>query len=374
MAASAGSRHPVEVYLQAHGISGLADGLWHYGPAAHELVRTGPSVADGVAIVLTGVPWRTQWRYAERGYRHLWWDAGSIAAHLGLLARTAGRRARIRLDFPDAEIASAVGADGRAELVLAIVELTSQVSWRPPEQPVTTGDLGSDPWYFPLVGKTHRAASMRVWPPPTGQDAEPRDEDQADKPQRDTAVPAQVPPIGADELIRRRLTTRTFAPRALEADALTWPLGLTVKLPDWDAADIAPVARVFVHAVTGLEPGCYDFSSVASPLSAGDLRADAQAVCLGQSAARDCGYLVLLAADLDATLARRGERGYRDLQFYAGLAVSRGQLAATALGLGSCPLTICDEVAARFTPPGAIPLIALAVGHPARPGNGDRHD
>src|SRR6266508_1220324 len=33
-----------------------------------------------VVLVLTGIPWRTGWKYTERGYRHLFWDAGMILA------------------------------------------------------------------------------------------------------------------------------------------------------------------------------------------------------------------------------------------------------------------------------------------------------
>jgi hypothetical protein len=34
------------------------------------------------AVVITGVPWRTGWRYRERGYRHVYWDAGTMLAQL----------------------------------------------------------------------------------------------------------------------------------------------------------------------------------------------------------------------------------------------------------------------------------------------------
>ncbi len=366
-AASAGNRHPIEVYLNAHRVTGLADGIWHYDPVAHELVSLGPPAADGVAVILTGVPWRTQWKYAERGYRHLWWDAGSVIAQLAVLARASGRRARIRLDFPDADLADMVGADGRAELPLAIVELTGQIGWHRPERAAAAGDLGSAPWYFPLVRKTHEAARLDSWI--LGSPGHRRTV------ARDIKVPAQVAPLSTEEMLRSRLTTRKFAPEALPADALTWPLEVAVSPPDWDGAEVGPTATVFVHAVRGLAAGCYDLSSVTPKLDhPGDVRSDAQAACLNQAAAHDCAYLVLLAADLDAALASRGERAYRDLQLYAGLAVSRWQLAATALGLGSCPLTMCDEVAAHFTPPGKIPLLAIAVGSPARQINEERRD
>ena len=52
-------------------IDGLDDGVHWYDPLEHALVRVGPPAADGVTtLVVTGVPWRTSWRYVERGFRH----------------------------------------------------------------------------------------------------------------------------------------------------------------------------------------------------------------------------------------------------------------------------------------------------------------
>ena len=42
------------------------------------------------AIVVTGVPWRTGWKYRERGYRHVYWDAGTMLAQTLALADSAG--------------------------------------------------------------------------------------------------------------------------------------------------------------------------------------------------------------------------------------------------------------------------------------------
>jgi hypothetical protein len=73
-AASAGGRFPLEVYLQAHGVHGLDDGVHWYDPIAHGLVRIAPApLGDDLAttVIVTGVAWRTTWRYAERGFRHV---------------------------------------------------------------------------------------------------------------------------------------------------------------------------------------------------------------------------------------------------------------------------------------------------------------
>ena len=39
---------------------------------------------------MTGVPWRTGWRYRERGYRHIYWDAGTMLGQLLAVADSAG--------------------------------------------------------------------------------------------------------------------------------------------------------------------------------------------------------------------------------------------------------------------------------------------
>ncbi len=43
--------------------------------------------AATTTLVVTGVPWRTGWRYAERGYRHLLWDAGTVLSQVLALRR-----------------------------------------------------------------------------------------------------------------------------------------------------------------------------------------------------------------------------------------------------------------------------------------------
>ena len=60
---------------------------------------------------MTGVPWRTGWRYRERGFRHIYWDAGTMLAQLLALADSTGLTARLFTTFPDAEVAALVGAD-----------------------------------------------------------------------------------------------------------------------------------------------------------------------------------------------------------------------------------------------------------------------
>src|SRR4051812_40583027 len=59
---------PARAVRASRGVAGLADGVHWYDPVGHALARVGPPAArDATTLVVTGVPWRTGWRYAERG-------------------------------------------------------------------------------------------------------------------------------------------------------------------------------------------------------------------------------------------------------------------------------------------------------------------
>jgi hypothetical protein len=82
-AGSAGGRFPLELYvavpdgMPAPRGTPVPPGVHWYDTADHALVLIGqPPRGDAPVVVVTGIPWRTGWRYRERGYRHVYWDAG----------------------------------------------------------------------------------------------------------------------------------------------------------------------------------------------------------------------------------------------------------------------------------------------------------
>src|SRR5579859_7761969 len=95
-AGSAGGRFPLELYVSARRVSGLEDGVFWYEPVGHALRKVGPPAnGESCALIVTGVPWRTAWKYAERGLRHVYWDAGTMLAQTLALADSAGLRPRL---------------------------------------------------------------------------------------------------------------------------------------------------------------------------------------------------------------------------------------------------------------------------------------
>src|ERR1700690_3488347 len=99
-AGSAGGLFPLELYVAAHAVRGLPDGVHWYDPVDHALRQVGPAPSgEATTLVVTGIPWRTGWRYSERGFRHLYWDCGTMLSHTLSLAESGGHPPRLYTRF-----------------------------------------------------------------------------------------------------------------------------------------------------------------------------------------------------------------------------------------------------------------------------------
>jgi hypothetical protein len=95
-AGSAGARFPEELYVAVPEDGSLPAGVHWYHPQEHALVQVGPPPRGASpAVVVTGIPWRTGWRYRERGYRHTYWDSGTMLSQLLAAADSAGLAASL---------------------------------------------------------------------------------------------------------------------------------------------------------------------------------------------------------------------------------------------------------------------------------------
>lgn len=133
-APSAGALYPVETYVIAHSVRGLAPGIYHYAvePHALEQLQSGDyrapsaraamdqrmcSTAD-VVFVWTAVFARSTWKYGQRAYRYIYLDAGHIAQNLALAAVSLGLGSCQIAALYDDEVNKLVGVDGESESVL----------------------------------------------------------------------------------------------------------------------------------------------------------------------------------------------------------------------------------------------------------------
>jgi SagB-type dehydrogenase family enzyme len=352
---SAGGLFPVEAYVAA------ADGLYSFDPLTPGLVRLAEgdaraavgaaAASDGAEafVVLTGIHARTGWKYMERGYRHTWWDAGTMLANLLALAAADGLDPRLHVGFHDRELNGLLGIDGTSEYALAVLALGragAPVAWTAHPAPRASAEARR----FPLAEAAHTASAfsgtdaVRAWQSPE---------------------PGAEPKLPRDELlaaIRRRSSVRRYSDTPLPRDAFA-------ELLDWSEApipaDVPSVVEqlVTLAAVEGLEPGIYDAQlTLLRARDRGELRQDAGFAAMEQDHPQRAAANVFQMADLDGVVERLGERGYRWAQLEAGIRAGRLQIGAFMRGWGAAASTFYDVEVSKLLETDASPLLMVAVG------------
>ncbi len=336
-AGSAGGRFPLELYIAIPDGPEVSDGsdrsdrsdipagVHWYDPREHALVRIGPPPSGAPALIVTGVPWRTGWRYRERGYRHIFWDAGTALAQLLALADSAGLTADLYTEFPDSTITALVGADGINEFPVAVVSLGASVTALEPNGPSAIGSIDAAPIEFDLVSDAHRAGVRETFGVPHGRGAS------IDETIHETIDPLRTATV--EQVVLSRGSQRRMDPsRSVSPQVLLTSMHLAMRgvdLPHF----------VVVHAVDGMASGLYRWPDMKTPIRLGELRDELYFVSLEQALARDAAFVVVSATRVDLL----NEREYRDAQLMAGIVEGRLHLLAYALGACASGMTFLDS-------------------------------
>jgi hypothetical protein len=318
-AGSAGGRFPLELYVAVPEGGTLPPGVHWYDPLDHELLEVGPAPDGEVpALVVTGVPWRTGWRYRERGFRHIYWDAGTMLAQSLALTASAGISARLHTRFPDAQITELVGADGVHEWPVAVVRLGDGAPALRGTGAALSGEVDAAPVEFPLVTSAQCAGVGEELGAPW-----------------DAGAPVDVTGEGGtvESVILARGSQRLMDPtRGLSEDLLRTSMDAALRgidIPHW----------VAIHDVDDVAPGIYRWPDLVTPVRAGNMRDELYRVSLEQGLARDAAFVVIAAADVSAL----DDAEYREAQLAAGLVEGRLHLMAYALGAGASGMTFMDS-------------------------------
>jgi SagB-type dehydrogenase family enzyme len=132
---SGGALHPIEAYVLAPRVSGLARGLYHYAPDTHrlELIRKGATAQQveeflgtqwwfrsaAALVLMTAVFSRTQWKYeCPRAYRVVLAEAGHFCQTFCLVATWLKLAPFCTMALADSTIENALRIDGITESVL----------------------------------------------------------------------------------------------------------------------------------------------------------------------------------------------------------------------------------------------------------------
>ncbi len=402
-APSTGALYQTEVYVAAGEVAGLEPGLYHFGPGDFTLrrlrggdVRAALALAaadDAIArraatVVLSAIYWRNTWKYQGRGYRHLFWDSGTMLANLLAAANGLGLAPRLITGFVDADVNRLLGVDAEREAALELVTVGPEGAAAPraasvdeihhPYMPLSSSEVD-----YPLLREVHAASSLesldavRAWRaaergPGT---AETR---VSEGPPR-ALVPLPTPRAesgrGLGETIQRRGSTRQFGHEALTAAELSTALWAATGGVDADVPAGLVDVYLIVSAVDGVPSGAYFYRPQENALElvkAGELRRESAYLCLEQPIGGAAAAVIYFLAPLDEILAAFGDRGYRLANLAAGLGGGRAYLAAYAQGFGASGLTFYDgHVVELFSPHarGKDAIFVVALGRSAGAGH-----
>ncbi|HEX5138516.1 MAG TPA: SagB family peptide dehydrogenase [Planctomycetota bacterium] len=393
-APSAGALYPTEVYLAAGAVAGLAPGIYNYQVPTHELVRLwdgdqlgalraacgGFAGFDGApfCLVLTGIFWRSAWRYRERGYRRVLLDTGHVLGNLTAIGGHLNATVRPCLGFMDGEVNGLFFFDDATEAALAVVPVAPGLApaapgplWASPARPLKLAAQAlkeeSDLRRSATVGLHRASACAEALAAAAGTGGAPAVSNRS--------IPLEEP-AGLDErmpqAILRRRSGRVYTGAPIPLGALGRALGFAFGRGGGVAFGTreAGILRAFALAfsVDGLDPGIYAVEGAGEgllPVSLGNRREEFFRCSLGQEITHTCAAALVLWAPAAASMDLFGDRAYRYLHLEAGEVGERFQLAATALGYGACGIGgFFDDDLAKLLdlPPSDLILYPVTLG------------
>jgi SagB-type dehydrogenase family enzyme len=379
---SSGNLHPTEAYavLPAIEESPGGAGVYHYAPYEHALEQrarwtpAASSGADSFHVGLTSITWREAWKYGERAFRYCQHDVGHALAALRYTAATLGWRVQLLPEWGDPQLATLLGLD-RAEdfdgaeqeipelLVRVIVDEATVRDLRP------VADTSIE-WF----GRANRLSDAHVeWPAIDEAIKASERQTGSVEPFKATDGSAWPPPSlpasnhSAAQLIRQRRSAVDFdGVSQITREKFLAILDATLpraSAPPFDVWPWAPRLHlvIFVHRVTGLDPGMYVWlrapaeaeglrqtfhakfkweavtdSVTSAPLyrlGGGDLRDFARTLSCQQDIAADGAFSLGMLARFEPLLRERGAAAYRELFWEAGMIGQALYLAAEAAGV-----------------------------------------
>jgi SagB-type dehydrogenase family enzyme len=379
---SSGNLHPTEGYAVLSALAGISGGagVYHYAPLDHALEQrarwpqNSRLVPAGFWVGLTSIPWREAWKYGERAFRYCQHDVGHALAALRFAAATLGWRVQLLPQWEDARLASLLGLDrpedfGDTEREVPELRARVIVNEAAPEAPPPFP--GSSVEWF---GRANRLSNSHVkWSAiDEAVQLSERTVGNPESPAPADSFPwcAPSPPrcdLTSGQLIRQRRSAVDFdGVTAISREGFLAILDSTLPRPSAPPFDAWPFpARLhlvlFVHRVTGLDPGLYlwlrtpgeaevlkraldprfDWEPSGDPISTvplyrlarGDLRAFARTLCCHQNIAADGAFSLGMLAQFGPVLRERGGAAYRELFWEAGMIGQALYLAAEAAGV-----------------------------------------
>lgn len=382
-APSAGALYPSETYLAWPGSVDLSAGLYHYGVhhggltplrdgeafAAVRQALVPESAPNCPVFLVSGIFFRSAWKYRARAYRYLLLDGGHLLENLRLAMGMAGYSGTQAFDFNDTAINQALGLDRDREVILGALIMKAgsaelPTTSQPPAMPPVKADLpgasrvSAREIIYDGMQAVHRAGETIASRSALSNEGFSF---QGITPQFWQALPdppwSRAAPGAsfAGAAIRRR-SRRNFVNRPMTEDQFACLLDLVCCTHRADAlpaqSPVSVACGCLVGNVAGVKPGFYVLDTASRRLGhvfGEDLRTAMAAICLDQAWLANASVHVALFANIEAADRQWGPRGYRYAMMTAGRLGHAVYLSATALGLGCCGIgAFYDSEAAQL--------------------------
>ena len=402
-APSAGALYPNELYLAWPGSTDLPAGVYHFGFDHRQLIPlrkgnfssliqqalAGEGHAAYPLFMVSGLFFRSAWKYRSRAYRYLLMDAGHLLENLHLALSANGFPARLEFKFDDQLLDNLIGVDTDREVCLGCLSMPQSFT-APTPDPET--DLEPLLAAFPKASRVsdkeipyeaildiHIAGRGVIdhFQAPQGPAAVAGLQADPWRPLAEIAADEAIssaPIMDCAEAMLRRRSRRNFVNRSIAGEQFGYLLKLLcigMDAPDQNPANDPPIVSCgcLVGSVTGVNPGFHLLDTRNRQLGQvfkGDKRSEMTAICLNQAwLANAAGHFVFMTnlAKLDQQF---GARGYRHAMMTAGRLGHLLYVGATALGLGCCGIGAFYDGEARQLlglNDDSDMLYLLAVGH-----------
>ncbi|WP_456456251.1 nitroreductase family protein [Nitratifractor sp.] len=346
---SAGALYPNEVYFQARGVEGFADGIYHLEVASSSAVLLKPidesegleaALEDsrrrrGLLLFVSGIYWRSSWKYRDRAFRYVLLDAGHLLGSAEAAALLWEKAYTIRYRI-DREGLNRFFGFGRKEGILSAFDMSTpeEAEVRLPdgslEQVDPTGSFEPDE----RIETVYRASGIL----------------QGCKEMRESSSLPFDKEAWAEAIFRRR-SIRQFSRRSISKEEFL-QIFRWARAPVPSDCDEALELYCVLNRVEGMEPGLWRDGNY---LKRGDFSAEAGYLCLEQDLGKESAVTIFMVSS---------GKNYAPLYQKAGLIGHRLYLAAEVQGIGASGIGAYydDEVREFLGSEGKI-LYAFAIGH-----------
>jgi len=283
---SSGNLHPTESYWLLPETESMPEGIYHYDPFSHGMVsriQYDTSIqalvkeaygSDGFFVLLSSIFIRESWKYGERAYRYCNHDVGHALAALSFAANLQGWQATCLNETDDQSLHKMLGLD-RIQQPKGEVEAADVICWLHPNGSQCLSKTVPET----IINVLAQSEIIGV-PEPLAKETHPwpiiEEIDEAcEKPKtapspifypQFESLPLPESSLSAPFIIRQRRSGVSFNPNQSKLSKSHFLGMLNATFPRKDLApfdlELGPPQIhpfIFVHQVTGLEPGLYAY-------------------------------------------------------------------------------------------------------------------